>query len=113
MRVKSTQSACEFAGVEPSVPAPGSKLGIALSTLGRIPIHGMRVPPDRETNGWYIWCGGEPSQADDFYSPLHIEHIGKYLPSVTEYLNLPPGFRFLIDGENYEDVWFDARLLEI
>ena len=113
MRAKPTQSVCEFAGVAPSAPAAGSKLGIALKTLGQIPINGLRMPPEGDTSGWYVWCGREPSDAEDFYSPLHIEHIGDYLPLVSEYLSLPPGYRFLIDGENYEDVWFDAGLLEI
>lgn len=37
--------------------------------------------------------------------------IQKYLPEVKKYLDLPPGYRFLIDGNNYEDVWFEAELL--
>jgi hypothetical protein len=51
------------------------------------------------------------SQNDDFFSPLHVEHIVEYLPEVKEYLDLPPGYRFLIDGYNYEDVWFEQELL--
>jgi len=90
----------------------GTKVGIALTTLGRVPINGMRVPATESTNGWYIWCGGEPSQDDDFYQPLHIEHLPEYLPQVVEYLSLPPGYRFLIDGNDYEDVWLDEKLLE-
>jgi len=75
-----------------------------------LPIHGMRTPPIGTTNGWYIWCG-DLSDADDFFAPLHVDHIGDYLPAVAEYLDLPPGYRFLIDGMGYEDVWFDANLL--
>ena len=52
------------------------------------------------------------SEAPDFFSPLHVEHLAAHLPKVVEYLDLPPGYRFLIDGENYEDVWFDEKLLE-
>ena len=51
------------------------------------------------------------SQAEDFFSPLHVEHITEYLPEVEEYLDLPPGYRFLIDGKNHEDVWYDEELL--
>jgi hypothetical protein len=72
----------------------------------------LRHPVSGDASGWYIWCG-EPSDAADFYSPLHVEHIAEYLPEVTEYLDLPPGYRFLIDGNNYEDVWFDASLLKV
>lgn len=71
----------------------------------------MRIAPTETTNGWYIWCG-ELSDADDFFAPPHLEHLGEYLPAAVEYLNLPPGYRFPIDSANYENVWLDARLLE-
>jgi hypothetical protein len=48
----------------------------------------------------------------DFFAPLHVEHLSEYLPAAVEYLDLPPGYRFLIDGTNYEDVWFDPVLVE-
>ena len=111
MKIKREQTVCEWKGVEPVIPEAGSKLGIALETLGQIPINGMRLNEENGTNGWYIWCGEEMSKADDFFSPLHIEHISEYLPEVEEYLELPPGYRFLIDGNNYEDVWYDGELL--
>jgi hypothetical protein len=112
MRTTKSQSVCEWAGVEPSAPRPLSKIGIALGSLGKSPVHGLRHPPEGDTNGWYIWCG-EYSDAADFFSPLHVEHISEYLPAVVEYLELPPGYRFLIDGAGYEDVWFDASVLEV
>jgi hypothetical protein len=111
MRVFKQQSVCEWAKAKPLAPVPGSKLGLALSTLGKLPIHGLRHPPTETTNGWYIWCGGEISSAPDFFAPLHVEHINDYIPEATEYLDLPPGYRFLIDGTNFEDVWFDEKLL--
>jgi hypothetical protein len=101
---------CEKEGVEPVAPAQGSKLGVALSTLGKEPINGLRHNPEKGTNGWYIWCGDSPSEADDFFKPLHIEHIDEYLPIVKKYLELPPGYRFQIDSNNYEDIWFDTEL---
>jgi hypothetical protein len=42
-----------------------------------------------------------------------MEQLREYLPEVVEYLDLPPGFRFLIGGSNYEDVWFDDELLKL
>lgn len=111
MKTKREQSICEWAEVEPEKPQAGSKLGIAISTIGQQPINGMRVKSENGTNGWFIWCGKEISKADDFYSPLHVEHISEYLPEVEEYLNLPVGYRFLIDKNDYEDVWFDSELL--
>jgi len=89
-----------------------STIGIALGSIGTGPIHGLRRPTSGDTNGWYIWCG-ELSESDDFFSPLHVENIVEYLPDMMEYLELPPGYRFLIDGANFEDVWFDASLLTV
>ena len=65
-----------------------------------------------ETSGWYIWCGEEYSKASDFFSPTHAKHIYKEYPTLTKYLGLPPGYRFLIAGD-YVDVWYDASLLEV
>lgn len=111
MKEKRTQNICEWVGVSPVKPLEDSKLGIAISTIGNEPINGVRHKVENGTNGWYIWCGKEMSDAADFFSPLHIEHINKYLPEVEEYLDLPPGYRFLIDGNNYEDVWFDEEII--
>ena len=111
MKVQREQSVCEWAGVEPRTPEPGTKLGIALATLGKKPINGLRHNPENGTNGWYIWCGTELSEDSEFFDSLHVEHIREYLPEVEEYLALPPGYRFLIDGNDYEDVWFEEELL--
>ena len=86
-------------------------MGIALGTLGSMPIHGLRHSPENGTNGWYIWCEETMSQEDDFFSPIHVEQIQEYMHEAKEYLDLPPGYRFLIDGNNYEDVWFEADLI--
>lgn len=112
MHVSREQTVCQWVGVVPLEPLPNSKLGLALSTIGKSPINGVRHKPTENTNGWYIWCGGEPSEDPEFFAPLHIEHIAEFLPQVVEYLNLPPGYRFLIDGSNYEDVWFGPSLLD-
>lgn len=112
MRIQTNQSVCEWKGEKPISPRPLSKVGIALSTIGKQPINGLRHNPTDTTNGWYIWCGSEFSEDPDFFSPLHVEHLSDRLPEVLEYLELPPGYRFLIDSTNYEDVWFDPALLE-
>jgi len=87
MKIKSEQTVCEWKGVEPVKPEAGSKLGIAIDTIGKIPINGLRHKEENGTNGWYIWCGEEMSQAEGFFSPLHIEHITEYLPQVEGYLS--------------------------
>ena len=102
----------QFIDLANDYPEAGSKLGIALSTLGQIPINGMRVAPENGTNGWYIWCGEKLSSNADFFDPIHVEHIVKYLPQLQAYLGLPPGYRFLINNNGYEDIWYDSSLLE-
>jgi hypothetical protein len=112
MQIDKKKTVCEWASVAPVPPRPGTKLGIAMSTLGKAPINGLRHKPTETTCGWYIWCGSELSEAPDFFSPLHVEHLAEYLPDAVEYLELPPGYRFLIDGNDHEDIWFDASLLK-
>ena len=75
MRVKDKQSVCEWVGVEPEAPFSGTKIGIALDTLKKQPINGLRHRPENGTNGWYIWGGEEFPVTDDAFSPLHVEHI--------------------------------------
>jgi hypothetical protein len=100
---------CVRLGVAAEPPSAGEKLGIALSTIGALPINGLRIRVEG-TCGWFIWAGGEASVDPDFYQPLHVEHIAEYLPSVEPYLSLPPGYRFQI-ADGHEDVWFDPALL--
>jgi hypothetical protein len=99
-------------GALPAVPEVGSKIGLALDTLGKMPINGLRHQEENGTNGWYIWCGEAMSDSPDFFSPMHVEHIGDYLALAERYLALPPGYRFQIDEDGYEDVWFDKDLLQ-
>jgi hypothetical protein len=90
--------------------SPQMKIGLALNTLKNIPIYGVRLLPENDTEGWYIW-GGEYSDDPDFFQPVHISHIEEILPLVIPYLALAPGYKFIIDQDGYEDVWFDETLL--
>jgi hypothetical protein len=107
--VETQQEVCTRFGVAAEPPGAGEKLGVALSTIGALPINGLRIRVEG-TCGWFIWAGGEASVDRDFYQPLHVEHIAEYLPSVEPYLSLPPGYRFQI-ADGHEDVWFDPALL--
>jgi hypothetical protein len=89
-----------------------SKVGFALSTKGRIPVNGLRHPPQGDANGWYLWCGEEYSDAPDFFQPLHTQHVYDESPDLVKLLGLPPGYRFLLAGD-YLDVWYDPSLLNI
>lgn len=92
---------------------PFLKIGISKNIKENIfPINGLRHPIDGDTSGWYIWRGEEFLDDDDFFMPLHIEHLTDWCPEVLKYLALSPGFRFLIAGE-IEDVWEDENLLNI
>jgi hypothetical protein len=88
---------------------PDSKLGIALQTLGKVPINGLRHRPANDTNGLYIWAG-EVSAEKDFFQPLHTSHLTQRLPEAVRFLGLSPGSRFLLSVD-YVDVWFDESLL--
>jgi len=88
------------------------KVGIARNVRSAIvPIHGLRLQPEGDTTGWYIWAGeGNPSADPTFFVPLHVEHIVEWRPEILKFLGLPPSWRFLVDGA-YEDVWEDPTLL--
>ena len=88
-------------------------LGISLNVReGAIPINGLRHIPEFSTTGWYIWGGEVLSTDDDFFASICVEHIADWSPTVIKYLGLAPGWRFLVAGD-YEDVWFDEKLLDI
>lgn len=89
------------------------KVGISKNVRsGLLPINGLRHPPEGDTTGWYIWAGGEPSSAPDFFVPLHVEHLAEWCPTVIPFLGLPPGWRFLV-ADGHEDVWEDTSLLQV
>jgi hypothetical protein len=105
---------CERFRVTPATPAKGSRLGAAWNVRDGSdwPLNGLRHPPEQGTNGWYLWRGVTLSQADDFFQPLHTEHLADWSPEVLPYLALPPGWRFLL-APGCEDVWYDASLLDV
>lgn len=40
----------------------------------------------------------------------HTKHLYERCPEIAKYLDLPPGWRFLL-APSYEDAWFDVNLL--
>ena len=78
----------------------------------RIPINGLRHPPEGNMTGWYIWSTETFSEANDFFNVLCASHLHEVCPEILKYLGLAPGWRFLI-APGYEDVWFDENLLNV
>ena len=90
------------------------KVGISkIFEKNKLPINGLRHPPEKDTAGWYIWSGEEFSEDPDFFLPIHTKHLKIICPQIIKYLGLPPGYRFLMGENNYEDVWEDLNLLDI
>ena len=109
--MESQRAVCKKYGAT-HVPAPADlKVGIARNVQeGLLPVNGLRMQPEGDTTGWYIWAGAEISRDPDFFVPLHAKHLKDWRPEVIKFLGLPPGWRFLIAGD-YEDVWEDQALL--
>ena len=83
-----------------------------LSTIK--PINGLRHPKEKMIEGWYLWSGEEiPQDNDDYFKPIHVQHLIQQRPIVLKYLGLPGGWRFQIDDDGYEDIWFDKEVLNI
>jgi hypothetical protein len=111
MDVAQQRLVCARYGAAFAPPAAGSRVGLAISTLGRRPLNGLRFGPTDGACGWYVWAGGEPSTAADFYQPVCVEHLADRCPAAVPFLALPAGWRFLTDGL-YVDVWFDPALVQ-
>jgi hypothetical protein len=89
------------------------RIGLADNVkMASSPIHGLRHPLDENTVGWFVWAG-DFSESEDFFKPHCVKHLDQIRPDIIKYLALPPGHRFLIDNEGYEDIWFDKNLLDI
>lgn len=87
------------------------KVGISMNVKeGLQPLNGLRLLPEGDTSGWYIWAGETLSDDPTFFKPIHIVHLTDWCPDIIKYLALPPGYRFLT-SLNYEDVWEDVNLL--
>ena len=99
----------------PFMPARDDlKVGIAENVRsGEMPINGLRHPPEGDTTGWYLWAGEEPSDDPRFFKPLHVSHIDEWCPGIKRFLGLAPGWRFLTDNAEHDDVWEDPSLLEL
>lgn len=104
------RAVCVRIGTPFEPPSTFENVGIALSTIRKQPLNGLRYAPEHGTCGWYIWGGEELLTDPEFFQPLHVHHLAEECPAVLPYLALPPGYRFLI-APGYDDVWEDLALL--
>ena len=102
---------CEKYRTHPQLFLRHDRLGISLDTMNLVPINGLRISAMSGSSGWFIYGGDEASDDPGFYQPLCVTHIRKYCEIAVPYLCLPAGWRFQIDANGYEDVWFDERLM--
>ncbi len=58
-----------------------------------------------------IWSGEKFWEDPNFFVPLHVKHIEDWVPNISKYLGLAPGWRFLVAGDD-EDVWYDHNILD-
>lgn len=75
--MSSQQDICAKFETEYSPCSDSDKLGIAIKTIGKLPINGLRQVAENGTCGWYIWCGEDCSDDPDVFKPLHVSHINK------------------------------------
>jgi hypothetical protein len=102
---------CERFGSLFLPPGADQRFGIALATLGKVPLNALRHPSGQGTCGWYVW-GGELSEDPGFFQPLHMLHVVEHAPQLVPYLALAPGWRVLLAPEQTE-VWYDPALLAV
>lgn len=80
-------------------------VAVAVHSLNQDPIVGLRDAPQTDENvEWFIY-GGELGEGEDHFETMNIKKLQEILPEVLPYLALERGYRFMIDGDDYEDVW--------
>jgi hypothetical protein len=102
---------CEKYRTQPQLFLLHDRVGISLATMNQVPINGLRIPAMSGSSGWFIYGGDEPTDDPNFYQPLCITHLRNHCEIAIPYLCLPAGWRFQIDRDGYEDVWYDESLL--
>ena len=99
---------CLKYGIKYEPIAENELIAVAIDTIGKTPITGMRHFTEKDENiSWYIYCG-EFKSDDDFFKPVHFYHLIEILPEVLPYLALSHGCGFVIDDSGYEDVWYEG-----
>ncbi|WP_122901421.1 hypothetical protein [Acinetobacter sp. B51(2017)] len=83
-------------------------IAIAVQSLTEESIVGIRNLPDSDGIAWFIY-GGELDDADDFFHTITVKELEEVFPEALPFLALDTGYRFLIDHDEYEDVWREGE----
>lgn len=83
-------------------------IAIAVQSLTEESIVGIRNLPDSDGIAWFIY-GGELDDADDFFQTITVKELEEVFPEALPFLALDTGYRFLIDHDEYEDVWREGE----
>ncbi len=87
-------------------------IAVAVQTLNKDPIVGLRKAPEGEEKvAWYIY-GGELGEDEVSFETMPVRELQDILPNVLPYLALEQGYRFMIDADDYEDVWKEGDALK-
>ena len=80
-------------------------VAVAKQTLDKELIVEKKKKPETDENVcWFIY-GGELEEGEDFFETMTVKALEEILPEAIPYLALETGFRFMIDRDDYEDVW--------
>lgn len=113
MRISTLKGYIDVPGADPRRPQPTDGLGLAMETLRDLPLNGIRYLMPEGSSGWYIWGGQHKRETADFFSAIQVRDIGDYLPNIRPFLDLPPGYCFLIEKGSDPKIWFDGSLLDV
>lgn len=78
-------------------------VAVAVKSLAQDPLVGIRKKTADQVS-WYIYAGELKEGIDDFET-MTVRELQDILPEVLPYLALDVGYRFMIDEDDYEDVW--------
>lgn len=82
------------------------EVAIAIQTLNQDPIVGIRKKPEVGSKvAWYIYGGELSADDENLFEIVTVTQLLDIFPDALPYLALEEGFRFMIDQDDYEDVW--------
>lgn len=103
--IEEQQLLCEEFGSAYVEVSGDDVVAVAVQTLNKDPIVGLRKKAEGDEQvAWYIY-GGELGEDDVNFETMTVRELQDILPDVLPYLALEEGYRFMIDAEDYEDVW--------